>query len=164
MEINSVSARISGVAGLSDNSTATFLGLYDSYSKQIHLSVDANVEFRKNYPSQKTKIESLAPYTIAAFPTTGRIIPASDPTDTGLVVDSLSMVITGRVSFDNNTHDDFSFEIRDDGSIYDHTGDKGREIWKTAFGDTPAVNTIGAAVLTALYSTEADPIAVTIAS
>lgn len=164
MAINSVSARISGVSSLSNNDVVSFLGLYDSYSNQIYLSVNANEEFRKNYPSQKSKIEELAPYTTAAFPSAGRIVPASDPVDTGVVVNSLSMVITGRVSFDDNTQDDFSFEVRDDGNVYDHTGELGREVWKTAFGDTPAINTIGNAVLTALYSTEADPIAVTITS
>lgn len=162
MAVSSVVLRVSGVVSLSDDTIRQFLGLYDQESNSVIYSVDANTGFRANFPSKKTEIEALAPYDIAQFPTRGQIVAGGDPADEGLVVTSLAMVITGRVAEDDDTYEDFSYEVRDDGSVYNHTPVEGNAAWEAAFGFSGDANTVAAAIFSTLYSTEADPIAVSL--
>jgi hypothetical protein len=163
MAVRSVILRVSGNVGLSDNSIRTFLGLFDQETGLVSFSIDANEAFRANYPSKKEEIEALNPYLASVFPTVGQVVPASDPVDEGLVVDSLAMVITGRVAYDDNTQKDFSYEVRDDGSVFAHEAEEGDVAWADAFGVDSTPNTAAEAILTYLYSAVGDEIAVNIA-
>ena len=162
MEVISVILRISGNLGLSDDSNRTFLGLLDSEANSISFSVDANEAFRANYPTKKSEVEALRPYLIEAFPVRGQIVPGSDPVDEGLTVDSLAMVITGRVAYNNNTQKDFSYEVRDDGSVYAHEQEEGDVAWEDAFGYEGGANVAVEFILSTLYSTVDDSINVEI--
>ena len=162
MKPTSIILRVSGTLGLSDNSVRTFFGIIDSEADSIVFSVGANEAFRANYPTKKSEIELLRPYLVEAFPTIGRIVPGNDPIDEGLVVDSLSMVITGRVAYDDNSHKDFSYEVRDDGNVYAYDFEEGDEACKDAFGFDGLSNTASEFIFSTLYSTKEDPIKVVV--
>lgn len=165
MEVTSVVFRISGNLGLSDNSTRTFLGQLeqDGPSKRdiLNISFDANEAFRANFPTKKEEIEALSPYSATIFPA-GQIVPSGDPVDAGLVVNSLSMVMTGRVTYSNNTQKDFSYEVRDDGSVYAHEAEEGDVAWADAFGPLGGPKIVAEIILTTLYSAMDDSITVTL--
>jgi hypothetical protein len=170
MAINKFSLRISGVAALEDETNATFLGLYDSVSGQSIISVDGNTGFRKNYPSKKAEVEDLAIYDDSNFGSgAGAVTPASDPVDAGDVVRSLSMVITGRVAFDDETHQDFVYEVRDTGDVYNALHEGSNNAWAAIAADLSsdaglAARAVIEGILTQLYSSDSDPIAVTLSS
>jgi len=109
------------------------------------------------YPSKKEQVESLVPYTISG----GTVTPASDPTDSSIAVTSVSMVISGEVAFADNSIKSYEFEIRDDNNVYNHSGEEGNEAWLALADDSTAKSLIEQ-IFTALYSSENDPITVTI--
>ena len=155
MVVTSFTLRISGVAALETGSSVSFLENWDS-RVQGEL-VGSNISFRTNYPSKKSEIESLVPYTIEG----GQIVPSSDPTDSPIAVTSVSMVISGQVAYDDNSSGSFEFEVRDDGSVFNHTGVDGEDAW-IALAEDPTASTIIEQMFTDLYSTDEDPITVAI--
>jgi hypothetical protein len=167
-DVSSFYLRISGTAGVSNDTNATFLALYDSVSGQTSISINGNEEFRKNYPSKKSEIEDLAPYDAAVFASSGRVTVSSDPSDSALTVSSFTMVITGRVAYTDNTTKDFSFEIRDDGNVYNHQSVESNEAWLSIAGTGEDTATTTRAVITtvleSLYSDTGDAITVTLTS
>lgn len=164
MAVSSIVLRISGNVALSDNSVKTFLGLYDG--NVVSILVDDEESFRVNYPSKKSEIVALDPYSAVKFPTKGKIVPASDPVDSGNVVSSLAMLITGRVAYDDNSYQDFAYEVSGDGTVTNHVtyGGEGNEAWEEAFGVDALGNTVAESILSSLYSSEADPISVSVTS
>lgn len=168
MSVTSFILRASGNVAMSDNSNKTFLALYNPFGDGFSLSVDGNEAFRANFPSKKSEIEAMDIFDAAAILSNGAITVSKDPDDEGLVVSSLSMVVTGRVTFDDNTHNDFSYEVRDDGNVYNHVEfeDEGNEAWLAIAGpveDTAAATkAIIIDLFENLYSTDVDPIVVSL--
>jgi len=157
MAVKSFTLRVSGNASLEDNSVVSFLENWDSrFAGDLP---DSNVSFRVLYPSKKDEVESLVPYTIEG----GKIVPSDDPTASALDVVSVSMVISGDVSLDDNTIKSFEFEVRDDGSVFNHTGSDGEEAWLEIATDATS-KTIIEQMFTDLYATSTDPITVDIVS
>ena len=168
MSVTSFILRASGNVALSDNSNETFLALYNPFGDDFSLSVNGNEAFRINYPSKKSEIEGMDIYSAASVLSEGAIAISSDPSDSGVVVSSLAMVVTGRVTFSDNTQHDFSYEVRDDGSVYNHVeyDDEGNEAWASIAGEVEDTAAATKEIVTNffenLYSTDADPITITL--
>lgn len=156
MTVSSFTLRVSGNASLANDNVVSFLENWDS--NVLSELPDSNLSFRALYPFQKEEVESLVPYTISG----GTVTPASDPTDAAVAVTSVSMVISGEVAFENNTVKSFEFEIQEDGSVYNHTGTEGEEAW-VALAEDSTANSLIAQIFTTLYSSDDDPIMVTVA-
>lgn len=155
MTISSFTLRISGNASLEDNTVVSFLENWDS--NNLGDLPQSNLSFRVLYPSKKSEVEALVPYVIVG----GQVVPSADPTAAPVPVSSVSMVITGKVAYTDNSSQSFSFEVRDDGSVYNHTGQEGEDAW-LAMAEDPTANALMAQMFTALYSTDEDPITVAI--
>jgi hypothetical protein len=155
MTISSFTLRISGNASLEDNTVVSFLENWDS--NNLGDLPQSNLSFRVLYPSKKSEVEALVPYVIVG----GQVVPSADPTASPVDVSSVSMVITGKVAYADNSIQSFSFEVRDDGSVYNHTGQEGEDAW-LAMAEDPTANALMAQMFTALYATNEDPITVAI--
>lgn len=155
MTVSKFTIRVSGNASLADDRIVSFLKNWDS--SVLGDLPDSNLSFRYLYPSQKTKVESLTPYTISS----GTVTPSGDPTDSAVAVTAVSMVISGEVAFEDNTVKSFEFEIQEDGNVYNHFGTEAEEAW-TALAENSTANAIIDQIFTELYSTDDDPISITI--
>lgn len=158
MTVSSFTLRVSGNAALEDGSIVSFLQNWDS--NVLGELPDSNLSFRNLYPSKKSEVESLYAYTTTDG---GAITPASDPTpDAEVPVTSLSMVISGNVAYDDDTTESIELEVRDDGSVFNHSGGDKWDKFTNDIRDnglTSLEETIESMFAT-LYSTEGDSIAV----
>jgi len=155
MTVSSFTLRISGNAALEDGNIVSFLQNWDS--NVLGELPDSNLSFRNLYPSKKSEVEALYPYVT----TDGGAVSVSDPSpDAEVPVTSLSMVISGNIAYADDTVESVEFEVRDDGSVFNHSGGEKWDKFTNDIRDnglTSLEETVES-IFTTLYSAEGDSI------
>lgn len=154
MTVRNFTLRISGNVALADNTIKSFLNNYDSAVKGS--LVDSNLAFRSLYSALKSQLISLEPWTNGNYAVT----PSADPTASAVAAEAAAIVITGIVAYEDNSIKSFAFELRDDGSAYNHTGAEGIAAWEDIADE---FNDAVADMFEELYTANGNVITVTVA-